>query len=223
MGDFYQTPQFAGSISESADIAAAFPDASEVTTLRTVEDGVIEASGASGNSMWYSSAFYQEPSAPHDTISGADGAQWYAMHPNAEAPHFESGDAASAYNQAQFQQFMPGFEERVHEIDSSRAQEGYVEVRHADGSGTAFYDTTQYESPRGDYQVYEDTNGGQWYAIPGTASVVRQPVYEDGKPVYEDGSVKSVNVESVRYSSRLSRYEYPSYRDPRDRPPPRRK
>ena len=28
-----------------------------------------------------------------------------------------------------------------------------------------FYDVSQYAAPRGDYQVYEDARGGQWYAI----------------------------------------------------------
>jgi len=223
MRDFYQTPHFTGDISESTQVSATFPDAPDGTTFRTVGDGTMEASSQGGNSMWYSSAFYQEPEAPYDAISSADGMQWYAMHPNAEAPHFELGDAASEYNQAQFQQFMPGYGESVNQIHSNRSDEGYLEVRHADGSGTAFYDKTQYQSPRGDYQVYEDANGGQWYAIPGTPSVDRQPVYENGKPVYENGSVKSVNVESVRYGTRLTRYESPSHRDPDDRTPPRRK
>ena len=223
MGDFYPTPQFTGSASESAGVSAAFPDAPEGTTLRTVDNGLLEASGPGGNSMWYSSAFYEKPDAPHSLLSGADGTQWYAMHPNAEAPHFEPGEPAADYNRAQFQQFMPGFGEQVNHIDSSRAQKGYVEVRHPDGSGTAFYDHTQYHAPRGDYQVYEDAKGGQWYAIPGTASVERQPVYENGKAVYEGDSVKSINVESVRYSTKLSRYEDPSHRDFNDRPPPRRR
>lgn len=223
MGAFYQTPNFTGDSSEAGQVAATFPDASEGTTLRTIGEGVMEASSDGGNSMWYNSAFYQEPDAPHDNISSADGVGWYAMHPHADAPNFEAGDAATEYNQAQFQQFMPGYGEQVSQIDSDRAQEGYIEVRHGDGSGTAFYDKTQFQAPRGDYQVYEDTRGGQWYAIPGTPSVDRQPVYENGKPVYENGSVKSVNVESVRYKTTLSRYESPSRRDPNDKKTPRRK
>jgi len=223
MGAFYQTPNFTGDTSEAAQVAAAFPDAAEGTTLRTVGEGVMEASSDGGNSMWYNSAFYQEPDAPHDNISSADGVGWYAMHPNADVPHFEAGDAASDYNQAQFQQFMPGYGAQVSQINSDRGHEGYIEVRHGDGSGTAFYDKNQFQSPRGDYQVYEDSRGGQWYAIPGTPTVERQPVYENGKPVYENGGVKSVNVESVRYRTSLSRYESPSRRDPNDRKPPRRK
>ena len=226
MGAFYQTPNFTGDLdpSEAAQVAATFPEAPEGTSLRTVGEGVVEASSDGGTSRWYNSAFYQEPDAPHDNISSADGVGWYAMHPSADVPHFEAGDAADAYNQAQFQQFMPGYEQPVAQIDSEHGHEGYIEVRHADGSGTAFYDTTQYQSPRGDYQVYEDSRGGQWYAIHGDPSVERRPVYEDGKPVYDEkGSVKSVSVESVRYKSTLSRFESPSRRDPGDRKPPRRK
>lgn len=223
MGAFYQTPSFSGDPGEASQISSAFPGAAEGTTLRTVGEGMIEASGDGGNSMWYNSAFYQEPDAPHDNISSADGVGWYAMHPNAESPQFEPGDAAADYNQAQFQQFMPGYGEQVNQINSEHGHDGYIEVRHADGSGTAFYDRTQYQAPRGDYQVYEDARGGQWYAIHGTPSVERQPVYENGQPVYENGSVKSINVESVRYRTTLSRFDGPSRRDSNDRKPPRRK
>ena len=223
MGAFYQTPSFSGDASEAAQVASTFPDSSDGTMLRTVDEGVIEASSGAGNSLWYNSAFYQEPDAPHDIVSSADGVGWYAMQPHAEAPQFEPGDAALEYNQAHFQQFMPGYGESVSKIDSDRAQEGYIEVRHGDGSGTAFYDRTQYQAPRGDYQVYEDARGGQWYAIPGTPAVDRQPVYENGKPVYENGSVKSVNVESVRYKTSLTRFAEPAKRGPGDSKPPRRK
>lgn len=106
MGTFYSTPNFTGDPSEADQVAATFPGVPEGTTLRTVDEGTIEASSSSGNSMWYNSAFYQEPDAPHDTISSADGVSWYAMHPHAAAPEFESGDMA--YTQAQFQSFMPG-------------------------------------------------------------------------------------------------------------------
>lgn len=224
MGAFYNTPEFTGDVSEAAQVAATFPGVQEGTSLRTVDDGVIEATGDDGsNSMWYNSAFYQEPDAPHDTISTADGVGWYAMHPQADTPHFEAGDAAADYNQAQFQTFMPGFEKQAGQIDSSHSDDGYIEVRHGDGSGTAFYDKTQYQAPRGDYQVYEDRNGGQWYAVPGQASVARQPVYENGKPVYDDDNVRSVNVETVKYNTTLSRYSEPSKRDVNDRKPPRKK
>ena len=92
---------------------------------------------------------------------------------------------------------MPGFTQEVTTVDSSRASDGVLEVRHADGSGTAFYDRTRYQPPRGDYHVYEDSGGGQWYAIPGVASVERKPVYQDGKPVY-DGDILQIGSASCR-------------------------
>ena len=66
----------------------------------------------------------------------------------------------------------------------------------ADGSGTAFYNRTRYQPPRGDYHVYEDSGGGQWYAIPGVAAVER-------KPVYQDGSLRLYPPRSRRLPSRL--------------------
>ena len=51
-GAFYDAPQFNGSPAEAAQVAATFPDAAEGTTLRTVGDGVIEASHDGHNTMW---------------------------------------------------------------------------------------------------------------------------------------------------------------------------
>ena len=48
--------------------------------------------------------------------------------------------------------------------------------------------------PRGDYKVYEDAKGQQWYAIHGEPAVERKPVYLDGKAVYEEGKLKTTNV-----------------------------
>lgn len=222
MGSFYPTPDFSGDVSEAAQVASAFPGISEGTSLRTVEDGVMEASSDSGNSMWYNSAYFQEPDAPHDNISSADGVGWYAMRPNADTPYFEP-EAPADYNQAQFQQFMPGYESQVHQINSDQSKDGYIEVRHSDGSGTAFYDVNRYQSPRGDYSVYEDARGGQWYAVPGTPAVERQPIYDNGQPVYENGSVKTRNVESIRYKTTLSKYSEPVKRDSTEFKPPRKK
>ena len=59
--------------------------------------------------------------------------------------------------------------------------------------------------PRGDYQVFEDARGGQWYAIRGEAAVERKPVYQDGKPVYDGDNVRTVSVETVRYKNTPSR------------------
>ncbi len=153
-GAFYDAPAFTGDISEAAQVAQVFPDAAEGTTLRTVGDGVIEASGADGgNTMWYNSAYYDEPDAPHTIMQSANGIDWYAMQQHAETPGFESGDAAAMYNQAQFQQFMPGYEQQISSVDGSGRADVHFEVRHENGSGTMFYDTTQYAAPRGDYQV----------------------------------------------------------------------
>lgn len=223
-GAFYDAPAFTGDISEAAQVAQAFPDAAEGTTLRTVGDGVIEASGADGgNAMWYNSAYYDEPDAPHTVMQSANGVDWYAMQQHAETPEFESGDAAAMYNQAQFSQFMPGYEQKISSVDGSGRADGHFEVRHENGSGTMFYDTTQYAAPRGDYQVFEDARGGQWYAIRGEASVERKPVYENGKPVYDGESVRTVSVETVRYKQTPSRFEEPKPRKNSGSKPPRRK
>ena len=223
-GAFYDAPAFTGDISEAAQVAQTFPDAAEGTTLRTVGDGVIEASGADGgNAMWYNSAYYDEPDAPHTIMQSANGVDWYAMQQHAETPEFESGDAAAMYNQAQFQQFMPGYEQQISSVDGSGRADGHFEVRHENGSGTMFYDTAQYAAPRGDYQVFEDARGGQWYAIRGEASVERKPVYENGKPVYDGESVRTVSVETVRYKQTPSRFEEPKPRTNSGSKPPRRK
>ncbi|MBS5079328.1 MAG: hypothetical protein E7B11_04480 [Clostridiales bacterium] len=222
-GAFYDAPAFMGSPSEAAQVAATFPDASEGTTLRTVGDGVIEASSDSGNTMWYNSAYYDEPDAPHTIMQSANGVDWYAMQQHAEAPVFEQGEAAFAYNQAQFQAFMPGYEQQVSSVDGSGRMDGHFEVRHENGSGTMFYDTSQYAAPRGDYQVFEDARGGQWFAIRGEAAVERKPVYQDGKPVYDGDSVRTVSVETVRYKNTPSRYGEPKPRSKGEIKPPRRK
>lgn len=225
MGAFYSTPAFTGDISEAAQVSETFPSAPADTVLRTVDDGTLEASYPDGsNALWYNSAFYQEPDAPHEVIQGADGLNWYAMTPHAAPPAFEAGEAASAFNRAQFQQFMPGYEQQVVSVDASRASDGVLEVRHADGSGTAFYDRTMYQAPRGDYHVFEDSGGSQWYAIPGTAAVERRPVYEDGKPVYDKDVLRTVNVETVRYPTTPTRFaDTPDRRPTGDRKPPKRK
>ena len=223
-GMFYPTPGFTGDASEAGQVAESFPSAPDGTLLRQVDDGVMEASYADGgNSLWYSSAFYQEPDAPHETIQGANGLSWYAMTPNAAPPQFESGEAAAPYNQALFGQFMPGFDQPVVSVDSSRAADGMLEVRHENGSGTMFYDRTRFQPPRGDYHVFQDSGGGQWYAIPGIPAVERRPVYEDGKPVYDDGKLQTVNVETVRYKTTPSRYTRPESRPNTDRKAPKKR
>jgi hypothetical protein len=182
-------------------------------------------------------------------MQSANGTDWYAMQPHAAAPDFEpasmpgasggydssapasatgnvgadANPGAFAYNQAQFQQFMPGFEERVTSVDGSSRSEGRIEVRHENGSGTMFYDTTQYAAPRGDYKVYEDKNGSQWYAVRGDAAVERKPVYEHGKAVYDGDKLRTTNVETVRYRSTPSRFASPAKRSPEIKAPKRKR
>lgn len=222
-GAFYDAPQFSGSPTEAAQVAATFPDAADGTTLRTVGDGVIEASHDGHNTMWYNSAYYDEPDAPHSVMTAANGVDWYAMQQHADAPQFEAGDEAYAYNQAYFQQFMPGFDQPVSSVDGSQRLDGHFEVRHENGSGTMFYDTSQFAPPRGDYQVFEDVNGSQWYAIHGEAAVDRRPVFENGKPVYDGDNVRTVNVDTVRYKSTPSRYGEPETRNDGEIKSPKRK
>ena len=222
-GAFYDAPAFTGSLAEREQVAVTFPEAEAGTVLRTVGDGVMEATSAQGSVMWYNSAYYDEPDAPHTMMKSAEGVGWYAMQRHAETPAFEAGEAAFAYNQAQFQAFMPGFGGQVALVDGSGRLEGRIEVRHEDGSGTMFYDTAQYAAPRGDYQVYEDIHGSQWYAVRGEAAVERRPVYEDGKPVYDGDNVRSVSVETVRYKQTPSRFGEPKPRGEMKIRPPKRK
>lgn len=232
-GSFYTPAAFAGmGVGETLSqdqVSAAFGDSvAEGTTLRTVghpEEGILETSHPDyGASMWYNSAMYQEPDAPHDTIQSMDGVGWYAMQPHNDVPQFEPPtEEAKAYNQAQFRSFMPGYETQPAYVDTSRARDGVIDVRHEDGSAMRFYDHTQFQAPRGDYTVYEDKRGGQWYAIPGTSVVERRPVYEGGKPVYDGDQVKTTQVEAIRYKSTLTRYADSQPRDMSEKKPPKRK
>ncbi len=215
---------YSGFYSEAPLVAATFPSAPEGTALRTVDEGVIDASNPDGgNTLWYNSAYFQEPDAPHSVMQAANGVDWYAMQQHADVPQFEAGDAAESYNQATFQQFMPGYGEQVYQVDGSHRQDGHFEVRHEDGSGTRFYDTAQYAAPRGDYQVFEDAQGSQWYAIRGEAAVERRPVYEQGHAVYDGDKLRTETVETVRYKQTPAKYSAPEKRGDIERKPPRRK
>lgn len=222
-GAFYSTPEFTGNPAEAAEVAATFPGAAEGTVLRSVDEGVLEASTDAGNTNWYNSAFYQEPDAPHSIMTDANGVEWYAMAQHGAVPEFETGDEAMIYNQAAFREFMPGYEQQITSVDGSQRGDGHFEVRHEDGSGTMFYDTAQYDAPRGDYQVFEDRDGHQWFAVHGEPVVERKPVYDNGKPVYDERGVVSTNVESVRYRSTPSRFGNPKQRDDTQTKPPRRR
>lgn len=221
---FYGTPGFSGAASEADQISSAFPGIQEGTSLRTVGEGVLEATHESqGSSLWYNSALYDEPDAPHGYINGSNGVGWYTMDPHAAPPQFESGEAAAEYNRAQFEQYMPGYDQPVSQIDSSRSSDGVLEVRHDDGSGTRFYDATMYEPPRGDYTVYEDRDGSQWISVPGTAAVDRTPIYENGNPVYDGANLRTQNVATIHYRQEPNQYGDPSRRDLTDSPQPPRK
>ena len=220
---FYDVPEFSGSALEESQVRDTFPGVDEGTTLRTVEQGVLEATGENGSALWYNSAFYEEPDAPHSVTQSANGVSWYQMEPPAQAPEFEPGEQALAYNRASFQKFMPGFEQQVTTVDGSHREEGHFEVRHTDGSGTQFFDTTRYAAPRGDYKVYEDAKGKQWYAIHGEPAVERKPVYQNGKAVYEEGKLKTTNVETVRYKASPAPYQKPQRRPEKPPKPPRKK
>lgn len=220
---FYDVPEFSGSALEETQVRETFPGVDEGTSLRTVEQGVLEATGENGSALWYNSAFYEEPDAPHSVTQAANGVEWYQLEPAAQAPDFETGEQALAYNRASFQNFMPGFEQQVTTVDGSHREEGHFEVRHTDGSGTQFFDTTRYAAPRGDYKVYEDAKGQQWYAIHGEPAVERKPVYLNGKAVYEEGKLKTTNVETVRYKTTPTLYQKPQRRPGKPPKPPRKK
>lgn len=220
---FYDLPEFSGSALEESQVRETFPGVDEGTTLRTVEQGVLEATGENGSALWYNSAFYEEPDAPHSVTQSANGVSWYQMEPPAQAPEFEPGEQALAYNRASFQNFMPGFEQQVTTVDGSHREEGRFEVRHTDGSGTQFFDTARYAAPRGDYKVYENAKGKQWYAIHGEPAVERKPMYQNGKAVYEEGKLKTTNMETVRYKSTPTLYQKPQRRPEKPPKPPRKK
>lgn len=220
----YEALEYTGAVAEGMQAEPSFPGMPDGTEFRSAGNGVVEASSASeSNTLWYNSANYEEPEAPHTVMQAANGVEWYAMQPHAETPAFEAGDAAMAYNQAQFQAFMPGYEQKVSSVDGSQRQDGCFEVRHENGSGTMFYDTTRYAAPRGNYQVYEDVNGSQWYAIHGEAAVDRKPVYQDGKPVYDNGKLRTESVATVRYKTTPSRFGEPKRREKIEIKAPKRK
>ena len=223
-GEFYSTPSFTGSADEAGKVAETFPGAEAGTVLRSIGIGEIAASTSDGETMWYNSAYYDEPKAPHSVMQTADGVDWYAMKPHAETPSFESGEGATDYNKALFQNFMPGYEHPITSVDDSHVDSGHFEVRHEDGSGTRFYDATQYQAPRGEYQTYEDSNGNSWYGIHGEATVDRKPVYENGQPVYDGDRLRTVNVPGVRYSNTPTAYGTPEAHEiSEQRAPNRRK
>lgn len=220
MGAFYSVPSFDGSESMVAD---TFPGITD-TSLRTVDDGVLEACSNNGTSLWYNSALYDEPAAPHDTVRTVDGVGWYALHPNASVPEL---NGEGAFDAAQFHSFMPGFSpaSAISSLSPAQQSDGYFEVLHQDGSGTRFYDCSQYGSPRGDYKVYEDSTGHQWFAIDGTPAIDHVPMTDSkGQPLYENGALKTTPKPTIRYRSVLTRFASPEKRNPlQPIQPPKRK
>ena len=71
-------------------------------TLRTVGEGVLEATNGEGSALWYNSAFYDEPDAPHTIMQAANGTDWYAMQPHAMTPDFEPASGTMFYDTAQY-------------------------------------------------------------------------------------------------------------------------
>lgn len=209
VASFYDAPAFTGSPDEAELVASVFPSASVGTQLRTVDKGIIEANTPNGNSLWYNSAYYAEPDVPHTLIQTSNGVQWYAVQSWNSMPLFEGGEDAGAYNSALFHNFIPGYERKAVSVDSSCSSDGSFEIRHDDGSGTRFYDTSRYAVPNGEYRIYDDASGGHWYAIMGEPTVERHPVYENGQTVYENGTMKTVLVESVKYRSVPRRFAAP--------------
>lgn len=132
-------------------------------------------------------------------------------------------DFSAAYNQALFKNFMPGYEQPITSVDDSGRSDGHFEVRHADGSGTMFFDSTRYSEPRGDFKTMEDSRGGKWYAVSGQPAVERRPVYENGKPVYDGENVKTISVETVRYRNLPVKRSSPALRRQRDSRTPKKK
>ena len=132
-------------------------------------------------------------------------------------------DFSAAYNQALFKNFMPGYEQPITSVDDSGRSDGHFEVRHADGSGTMFFDSTRYSEPRGDFKTMEDSRGGKWYAVSGQPAVERRPVYENGKPVYDGENVKTISVETVRYRNLPAKRSSPAPRRQRDTKTPKKK
>ena len=211
---FFTTPHYMGEAGEADAIEAMFPEVGDVT-LRTVSDGVLEASSPSGNTLWYSGNHFAEPSEPHSTIQASDGSHWYAVEQSGAVPAFEKADGADGYNAALFKSYIPGYEGRVSSVNPDlRPEEGRIEIKHEDGSGTMFYDSSLYAAPHGtSFQTYEDANGHSWYATDGKASVERVPVYEHGKAVYDGEHLKTKSVESIRYQGAPSQYEAPQKLD----------
>ena len=207
---------------------SGMPGSHDIGIIEPVSDGAPQYDTADTGASVYVEPSVASPS-QHSSPSG-DGSEPEPGYPS-EPAHLNSSpssgyasmDTAVAYNQALFQSFMPGYEQPVTAIDGSGRSEGHFEVRHIDGSGTMFFDSTRYAEPRGDHKTFEDSSGGKWYAISGQPAVEHRPVYENGKPVYEGESVKTISVETVRYRNLPNKHASPAPRRQRDGKNPKKK
>jgi hypothetical protein len=158
---FYDTPSFSGGES-AADYAAAFPSMSDDgTTLHTVEAGVLAAADSDGGDagMWYSSAMYDEPSRPYTSIMDANGTSWYQV----SSPTAIPSDVSGATH------LLPDAGINGAVSCTGNQTQGMFEIKHDNGDGTRFYDSTRYASPTNiPSRTYKDINGHEWYAIAGT-------------------------------------------------------
>ena len=214
-------PFYRVSVPVTGSATGLFPNAPPDTVLREVEDGILEVATQTGTSLWYSSAAYEEPDAPHTVQTTADGLDWYAAEQPNRIPPFEGGADAAAYDRGLLTSFLPGYSEPVLCVDAEDTAEGRFAVRHPDGSGMLFCDATRYRTPTGEYREYEDVNGGRWYGVRGRASVERVPVYENGAPLYDGENVRTVTVETVRYTGIPSAFGPPRHRILTETPEPK--
>lgn len=208
--------------SNASGTTGAFNGLPEGTDIRFVGHGIAEVNGINGNTLLYSSAFYEKPDAPHTVYTSSDGLAWYSVNEANELPEFESGNDADEYNRAQMESFMPGFDKQAVSCNTDEENNAF-EVRHEDGSGTMFYDANVYDVPRGNYNTYEDVNGNKWYAVSGESAVEKKPVYEDGKPVYDGDRLRTRTVEIVKYSGSPAKFSAPKARTSDEYREPKRK
>ena len=90
--EFFSSPEFSGSFDEGAKIASTFTSDHQISTLKTVGEGQMEATYTDGTSgMLYSAALFEEPEGPHEVITDANGLDWYKMEPKAPISEFTDG------------------------------------------------------------------------------------------------------------------------------------
>lgn len=118
---------------------------------------------------------------------------------------------------------MPGFDQPVVSVDSSRSADGILEVRHEDGIATASM-TELCIRLRVEtimcMRIAAAVSGSHSRYAHGGAS---WPVYEDGRPVYDGDKLQTTTVETIRYKNTPSRHTQPQKRPVDERKPPNRK